>query len=94
MRREPHTNFLGQQHEAVLPQYKIKVDLRPGDIVLFEGSQWHCNGVIKKNPDSRMSYVLYRHSGAKSTRQGSGTGLAAGRSAALARLPKKNGRVV
>lgn len=43
------------------PQFKVLVKIEPGDFLLMDVHQWHCNTPITlKNPDGfRLSFVMY-----------------------------------
>jgi hypothetical protein len=43
------------------PQFKVLIKIKPGDFLLMDVHQWHCNTpIIKKTSDSyRLSFVMY-----------------------------------
>jgi hypothetical protein len=43
------------------PQFKILIKIEPGDFLLMDVHQWHCNTPIKliKNDGYRLSFVMY-----------------------------------
>lgn len=44
----------------LLPQYKLGVDVRVGDMIVFDSQMWHCNTAIRDSKQQpRMSYVFY-----------------------------------
>jgi hypothetical protein len=48
-----------------LPQYSIMIDVRPGDLIIFDANEFHCNTPIKENGkgEGRLSLVLYLREG-------------------------------
>lgn len=51
--------------ELLFPQYGLGVDVRVGDIIIFDSFAYHCNGAITANGDARLTVVLYLHTSAK-----------------------------
>lgn len=46
--------------ELILPQYNIAIDVRHGDVVLFDTYQWHCNNTAEfGKTKERLSFVCY-----------------------------------
>lgn len=47
--------------ELYFPQYNVAVDVRHGDVLLFDSHQWHCNNdaVFEDNVKERLSFVCY-----------------------------------
>lgn len=47
--------------ELMFPQYGIAVDVRHGDILLFDSHQWHCNNSadFQDHKKERLSFVCY-----------------------------------
>jgi hypothetical protein len=42
------------------PQFKVLIKIEPGDFLLMDVHQWHCNTPIKtKNDGFRLSFVMY-----------------------------------
>ena len=43
------------------PQFKILIKIEPGDFLLMDSHQWHCNTPIKilKDGGFRLSFVMY-----------------------------------
>lgn len=43
------------------PQFKVAVDVRPGDVVIMDVHQWHCNTELDTNDTdrTRLSFVTY-----------------------------------
>ena len=43
------------------PQFKVLIKIKPGDFLLMDVHQWHCNTpILKKSSDSfRLSFVMY-----------------------------------
>jgi hypothetical protein len=42
------------------PQFKILIKIKPGDFLLMDSHQWHCNTPIKVKKDGyRLSFVMY-----------------------------------
>jgi hypothetical protein len=43
------------------PQFKVLIKIKPGDFLLMDVHQWHCNTpILKKTSDSfRLSFVMY-----------------------------------
>jgi hypothetical protein len=42
------------------PQFKILIKIQPGDFLLMDSHQWHCNTPIKtKENGFRLSFVMY-----------------------------------
>lgn len=54
---------LGQDYDGGylgFPQFKVAVDVRPGDLIIMNVHQWHCNTELKLNKNSlRLSFVCY-----------------------------------
>jgi hypothetical protein len=40
------------------PQFKVLIKIEPGDFLLMDVHQWHCNTPIK-GPGFRLSFVMY-----------------------------------
>ncbi len=48
------------------PQFKVLVKIKPGDFLLMDVHQWHCNTPIKVKGDGfRLSFVMYIRSSMK-----------------------------
>lgn len=43
------------------PQFRVAVDVRPGDVVIMDVHQWHCNTELETNDTdrTRLSFVTY-----------------------------------
>ena len=41
------------------PQFKVLIKIQPGDFLLMDVHQWHCNTKIKLNGGFRLSFVMY-----------------------------------
>ena len=43
------------------PQFKVLIKINPGDFLLMDVHQWHCNTPIKITNDNgfRLSFVMY-----------------------------------
>ena len=42
------------------PEFKVLIKIEPGDFLLMDVHQWHCNTKIKKSTDGfRLSFVMY-----------------------------------
>lgn len=42
------------------PEYRVLIKIEPGDFLLMDSHQWHCNTPIKLGKDSfRLSFVMY-----------------------------------
>jgi hypothetical protein len=42
------------------PQFKVLIKIKPGDFLLMDSHQWHCNTAINiKNDGFRLSFVMY-----------------------------------
>jgi hypothetical protein len=42
------------------PEYRVLIKIEPGDFLLMDSNQWHCNTPIKLNKDGyRLSFVMY-----------------------------------
>ena len=43
------------------PQFRVAVDVRPGDVVIMDVHQWHCNTELDTNDNdrTRLSFVTY-----------------------------------
>lgn len=54
---------LGQDYDGGylgFPQFKIAVDVQPGDLVIMNVHEWHCNTELDLNSESvRLSFVCY-----------------------------------
>lgn len=51
--------------ELMFPKYDVAVDLRVGDVIVFDSLEWHCNAKFRKNKDERFSVVCYIHTHTK-----------------------------
>jgi len=48
------------------PQFKVLIKIEPGDFLLMDVHQWHCNTpIVTKNDGFRLSFVLYIRSDMK-----------------------------
>jgi len=46
--------------ELYFPQYNVAVDVRHGDVLLFDSHQWHCNNeATYSDTQERLSFVCY-----------------------------------
>jgi len=43
------------------PQFKVLIKIEPGDFLLMDVHQWHCNTPIKRRSDNgfRLYFVMY-----------------------------------
>jgi hypothetical protein len=41
------------------PQFKVLIKIEPGDFLLMDVHQWHCNTQIKGTNPTRLSFVMY-----------------------------------
>jgi hypothetical protein len=43
------------------PQFKVLIKIKPGDFLLMDSHQWHCNTpiVLTKDTGYRLSFVMY-----------------------------------
>lgn len=46
--------------ELIFPQFDVAVDVRHGDVLLFDSHQWHCNNeAVFGDNNERLSFVCY-----------------------------------
>lgn len=58
---------LGKNYKGgylVFPEYKIAVDVRPGDIIIMDSHEYHCNtNLVADDINYRLSFVCYLREG-------------------------------